>query len=164
MRRTDAVQTRRIPIKNKKAKIALIHVAKKSIGITDEDYCALLIGAAGIDSTKYLEYEYQFDEIMKIFNRLGFVSRKKESSSISRHQWTDKWGCTDAQRAKIEAMWRSCARNPSDRALRAFVKRITHVDHPSFLRPTLAGKVINALSAMMVKAGYDPEIGRRPVL
>jgi hypothetical protein len=156
------VQTLRRPITNKKGKIALIHVAKKSVGIVDEDYCALLMGAAGIDSTKYLEYEDQFDAIMRAFKKLGFTSQKKNEST-ARPQWTDRWGCTDAQRAKIEAMWRSCARNPSDRALRTFVKRITHVDHPAFLRPVLAGKVINALSTMMVKAGYDPETGRRLV-
>jgi hypothetical protein len=164
MRRTNVVQTLGIPIKNKKTKIALIHVAKKSVGITDEDYCALLMGAAGIDSTKYLEYEDQFTAIMRGFEHLGFKSWKEQRKTTSRHQWTDKWGCTPAQRAKIEAMWQTCARVPSERALRTFIARITHVDHPSFLRPVLAGKVINALSAMMVKAGYDPETGRRLVL
>jgi hypothetical protein len=145
-------KTVQIPITKKKEKIALIHVAKKAVGLTDEDYCSLLIGSAGIESAKYLEYEYQFNSIMQAFKKLGFKSTKKESKSTSNPQWTDRWGCTDAQRAKIEIMWKACARVPSDRALRAFIKRITHVDHPAFLRPALAGKVINALTAMMVKA------------
>jgi hypothetical protein len=135
---------------NKKNKIALIHVAKKEVGITDEAYCSLLIGAAGIDSAKYIEYEDQFNSVMNALKKLGFESKKKESKSISLPKWTDTWGCTPAQRAKIEAMWRVCARNPTDRSLRAFIKRITHVDHPAFLRPELASKVINALNKMSV--------------
>jgi phage gp16-like protein len=158
MQKSTAVQK---PIANKKAKIALIHVAKKAVSLTDEEYCSLLIGAAGIDSAKDLEYEYQFDEIMNVFKRLGFVSRKTESKSASRFQWTDKWGCTPAQRAKIETMWQTCARVKTDQALRVFIKRITHVDHPVFLRPALANKVISALGSMMIKAGYDPKTGRR---
>jgi hypothetical protein len=135
-------------IVNKKGKIALIHVAQKEVGITDEAYCSLLIGAAGIDSAKYLEYEDQFNSIMNAFKKLGFKSKKK---ATAQPQWADTWGCTPAQRAKIEAMWRVCARFPTDRALRAFIKRITHVDHPAFLRPELAGKVIYALNKMAVK-------------
>jgi hypothetical protein len=153
------VSQQRPAITNKKQKTALIHVAKKAVGISDEDYQSLLLGSAGIDSTKYLEYEDQFDTIMQAFKNLGFKSRK----TASRPQWTDKWGCTEAQRAKIEAMWRSCARVPSDRALRAFIKRITHVDHPAFLRPVLVSKVISALNAMMIKTGHDPKTGRRLV-
>jgi hypothetical protein len=34
--RINVVQTRRTPIKNKKGKIALIHVENKTVGITDE--------------------------------------------------------------------------------------------------------------------------------
>ena len=157
---STAVQTPRTPITNKKQKIALIHVAKKAVGIGDEDYCSLLLGSAGIDSTKYLEYEDQFDAIMQAFKNLGFKSKSRKAS---RPQWTDRWGCSDAQRAKIEAMWKTCARNPTDKSLRAFIKRITHVDHPAFLRPVLVSKVISALHAMMVKAGHDPKTGRRLV-
>jgi hypothetical protein len=149
-------------IVNKKGKQALIHVAKKSLGLSDEDYRSLIMGAAGIDSVKYLEYEYQFIAIMQAFEYLGFKSSIKKAGKITaRPQWTDRWGCTDAQRAKIEVMWKTCARHPTDKALRVFIKRIAKVDHPAFLRPNLAGKVINALNAMMVKAGYDPGTGRR---
>lgn len=158
-----AVSQQRPAISNKKQKIALIHVAKKAVGIADEDYCSLLLGSAGIDSTKYLEYEDQFDAVMLAFKNLGFKSQKDNGKTTSRPQWTDKWSCTEAQRAKIEAMWRICARVPSDRALRTFIKRITHVDHPAFLRPVLVSKVISALNSMMVKAGYDPKTGRRLV-
>ena len=55
-----------LPIRNKNSKMALIHIAKNSVGITDEDYRTLLDGAAGIGSAAELEYEYQFCDIISL--------------------------------------------------------------------------------------------------
>jgi hypothetical protein len=98
---------------------------------------------------------------MKAFAKLGFTSWKKQGKTASRPRWPDAWGCTEDQRAKIEAMWKTCARKPDEKALRTFIKRITHVDSPAFLRPYLARKVILALEVMMRKAGFDPDTGGR---
>jgi len=158
---TNTARTQ-LPISNKKAKLSMIHIAKKDTGIADDAYRLLLDGAAGIDSAAKLEYEWQFNAIMKAFENLGFKSTQRGGGSKKpRPQWTDEWGGTPEQRAKIEVMWNTCARNKSERALRAFIKRITHVDHPRFLRVELAQKVILALEKMMRKAGYDPKTGRR---
>jgi hypothetical protein len=146
---------------NRKAKLSLIHIAKKETGIADDAYRLLLEGAAGIHSAAEIRFEDQFNAVMKAFENLGFTSWKKQGKTDSRPQWPDAWGCSEGQRAKIEAMWKTCARNPSGRALRTFVKRIARVDHPSFLRPHLARKVIIALEDMMQKAGFDPVTGGR---
>ena len=147
-----------IPLSNKRTKLSLIHIAKKSVGITDDAYRAILDGAAGVSSAAELEYEYQFNAVMQAFENLGFKSTARKSP---RPKWGDQWGGTPEQRAKIEVMWKTCARNPSERALRTFIKRITRVDHPRFLRVELAQKVIIALEAMMREAGFDPKTGRR---
>jgi hypothetical protein len=148
-----------LPISNKKGKMALIHIAKNAVEITDEDYRSLLSGAAGIGSAADLEWEYQFSAVMKAFENLGFKSSKRGGKT--RPQWSDEWGGTVGQRAKIEVMWRTCARNKTDKALRVFIKRITHVDHPRFLNAALARKVIIALEVMMKKAGFDPVTGKK---
>jgi hypothetical protein len=148
-------------ILHKQKKIALIHVAKKAVDITDEDYRSLLFGAAGIESLTELEHEDQFLNIMEAFKNLGFISTKMLNKS--RPQWTDTWGCTSAQRAKIEVMWRTCARDKSDKALKRFIKRIALVDSPRFLTVGLARKVILALDKMMIKEGFDPQTGGRIV-
>jgi hypothetical protein len=158
----NTVRKTPLPITSKKAKLSLIHIAKKDVGIGDEDYRSLLSGAAGVESAAELEYEYQFNAVMKAFENLGFKSaRRGNAKTKTRPQWTDEWGGTQGQRAKIEVMWKTCARNPSDKALRIFIKRITHVDHPRFLNSVLAQKVIIALEVMMRKAGFDPMTGRR---
>jgi hypothetical protein len=147
---------------NRKAKLSLIHIAKKETGVDDEAYRSLLAGAAGVSSAAELEYEGQFAAVMKAFENLGFKNTGRgKAGNKTRPRWTDEWGGTEDQRAKIEAMWRTCARNKSDKALRAFIKRITHVDHPRFLTASLARKVILALADMMRKAGFDPGTGGR---
>lgn len=150
-------------ILNKKKKVALIHVAKKTVDLTDEDYRALLFGAAGITSLTELEHEDQFLNIMEAFKNLGFISQKVSGKTPSRPPWADTWGGSATQRAKIEVMWRTCARDKSDRALKAFIKRIAKVDNPRFLNVSLARKVILALEKMMFKAGFNPETGERLV-
>ena len=140
-----------IPITNRKEKLSIIHIAKKETGIPDDAYRILLEGAAGINSAADLQYESQFNAIMNAFKNLGFKSAQPRGGKNQRPQWPDQWGSTEAQRAKIEVMWQSLARNKSEKALRAFIKRIAHVDHPRFLNAGLARKVILALEAVARK-------------
>jgi len=140
-----------LPITNRKTKLSLIHIAKKDSGITDDAYRILLDGAAGVDSAAKIEYEHQFNAVMKAFENLGFKSTARSGGRKTRPQWTDEWGGTEDQRAKIEVLWQACARNKTEKALRAFIKRIAWVDHPRFLNVVLARKVILALEAMARK-------------
>jgi hypothetical protein len=54
-------------------------------------------------------------------------------------------------------MWELAARNKSEAALNAFIKRIARVSHIRFLDIHTAQNVILALRDMMEKAGYDPD-------
>jgi hypothetical protein len=152
----------KLPITNRNTKLSLIHIAKKNSGIADDAYRILLEGAAGVDSAAKIEYEYQFRAVMEAFKNLGFISTANAEKK-TRPQWTDEWGGTEDQRAKIEVLWKSCARNKSETALRAFIKRITHVDHPRFLNVQLAQKVILALEAMARKDAKKKEDCNVPV-
>ena len=148
-------------ITNKRGKIALIHIAKDAVGLDDEHYRLFLEGAAGVRSSKDIQWEDQFIAVMNAFKRLGFHSWKAQGRTTSRPRWEQPWGCTPAQRAKIEVMWQTCARNKSTRSLHAFMRRIVHVDHPRWMNAAAARKVILALEQMMAHAGYDPATGGR---
>jgi hypothetical protein len=147
----------KLPLANRSAKLSLIHIAKDAVGITDDAYRALLSGAAGVNSAAKLEYEYQFNAVMKAFEKLGFKSSQRSAGVKTRPRWPDSWGGTPNQRAKIEVMWKTYARNPGEKALRAFIKRIAGVDHPRWLNEALAQKVIIALEAMARKAAVGKE-------
>jgi len=146
-----------LPITNRKTKLSLIHLAKKNTGMADDAYRFLLEGAAGVDSAAKIEYEYQFNAVMKAFENMGFKSTARSGGRNPRPQWKDAWGGTPDQRAKIEVLWQTCARNKTEKALRFFIKRITHVDHPRFLTVELARKVILALEAMARKSAKNKE-------
>jgi hypothetical protein len=140
-----------LPLSNRKTKLSLIHLAKKSVGLPNDAYRILLDGAAGVNSAADIEHEWQFNAVMKAFENLGFKSTARNGGKKPRPQWADQWGGTEDQRAKIEVLWQTCARNKTEKALRLFIKRIARVDHPRFLNVQLARKVILALEVMARK-------------
>jgi hypothetical protein len=144
-------------ITHRKSKLAMIHVAKKDRGLSDEAYRELLMGAVGVSSAADIKYEHQYGQIMYSFEKLGFKITPKPRGQRNRPHWTDEWGGSADQRAKIEVLWKANARNKSDLALRVFIKRITHVDHPRFLNMELARNVILALEAMARKNAAKKE-------
>jgi phage gp16-like protein len=55
---------------------ALIHVAKSQLGLTDEDYRAVL-ASVGVESSTQLNHA-QFDEVMRRFKAGGFAPKAKQ--------------------------------------------------------------------------------------
>lgn len=125
--------------------IRIIHVAKTQCGLDDEAYRALLEGAAGVSSSKEIRTVEQFNSVMLCFQRIGFKSEQQ----LVKHQW----GCTAAQKEKIQKLWSLVARNPTEEALLAFMFRITHVEALEWINERLAQKVIIALEAMAAQKG-----------
>lgn len=138
-------------LENRAAKLALIHLAKKECALDDTLYRALLLGSAGVESASKIESESYFDSVMLAFKKLGFKSSaaraNKKSPYISRRQL-----------AYIKILWEASAREKSEHALRAMVRRIGHVDDPKFLSKQAAQKVILALRTMCWNAGKNPDM------
>jgi hypothetical protein len=132
----------------------IIHVAKAKCGLDDEAYCALLEGAAGVSSSAEITTPEQFASVMSCFERLGFKSSHNESGPR-------KWPCTAAQQKKILYLWKLSARNPTEQALAAFVRRISGIEKMEWLNTRVAQSVILALTSLARQAGYDPDTGKR---
>ena len=155
---------------NRKSKLILIHTAKSTLKLDDLAYRALLFGAAGVESSADIEHEGQFRRVMDAFRNAGFVSTAAAKAGTdqfgaiktqARPNHDDWWGCTEAQRAKIETLWQLVARNPNETALRHFAAKIAKVDAVNFLSVPLATKIILALRRMAATAGYNPDTGER---
>jgi len=141
---------RSVASENRRKKlIQLIHVGKSKMGMDNEAYRAFLTGICGRDSSAKMTIR-QLEQTLKAMRKLGF------SEYPSRVMPNEKGLATSEQLEYIKGMWRKCARNKSDIALTAFVKRIAGVDALRFLNIPLAQKVILALREMMFKAGFDP--------
>ncbi len=138
---------------NRNQKLALIHLAKKKLGLSDDQYRAVLVAVTGVDSSAQLQSERQFDDLMTRFLSLGFSTRRQNK----RPTWSDFWRCTSSQRAQIEVLWKRVARSPTPESLRKFVQRMSGIDAPNWLDKTGATKVILALKKLAIQAGKDPE-------
>ncbi|MBX8827495.1 regulatory protein GemA, partial [Ochrobactrum sp. SFR4] len=120
--------------------LALLHVAKKQLGLDEEDFRDVCERVTGKRSTKDMSEPLRI-KLAEHFRQQGFNSVPKGT----RKQLEGKYA------AKLQALWIACwnlgiIRNKSDQALLAFVKRQTGVDHTRFLTyDDDARKVIEAL-------------------
>jgi len=150
---TGLIRTRdqeRLPMKAPRrsghnALLAKVHVAKKQLALTDEDYRAIIRRAAGRNSAGECSAQ-QLDAVLREMTRLGWQGRTKPKAAkpIIR---------------MIYAVWRDLSLHISDSsetALRAFVARQTKtpsnpqgVSAPEFLDVAQATKVLEGLKAWL---------------
>ena len=107
--------------------IQLIHIAKSQIGLSDEDYRAVLESTAKKTSCSEMTL-FELNEVLKAMKKLGFKVKKLET-----REEEIGWDASKAQMDYIKGMWELVARDKSDRALYKFIKRITGADHPRFM-------------------------------
>lgn len=128
--------------------IAAIHVAKKQLGLDDDSYRDALHRATGKSSASAMT-EGERQKALEHFRSLGFKAR----STGRRKPLEGRFA------AKLQALWIAgwnlgLVRDRDDRALLAFIKRQTGIDHVRFLRHGQdAIKAIEALKGWLSRAG-----------
>ena len=135
-------------------KNAIIHVAKKQLGLDDAAYRAVLSGA-GVTSSKEIRTEVQFNTVMSAFKQLGF-----KSTWIGRRINTvagTPGMISRRQEYYIKGLWTLASRAKDEKSLRRIIKRIGKVDDISFLSRRSASAVILALRDICWKAGFNPD-------
>ena len=149
-----ASQTRRVSGKQ----IALIHVAAHQLGMSDADYRALLMGAAGVRSASDLDAA-GFEAVLRRFEALGFAKGKARRAGVPAAapapvppQYCERWGmATPAQVDTIRGMWRTWyegSDEASARALRHWLETHYHVTDLRFCDVPTAQKALEGLKAM----------------
>ncbi len=133
--------------KNKKQRLVqLIHIGKNKVGLSDDDYREVLIGATEKDScTKMTETDLEAS--LKAIKALGFKVKRISIAGKA----------TAEQLSYIRILWQSSARVKTEDALNAFIKKITGVAHLSWLEKNQGKDVILALRKMATKAGLNPD-------
>lgn len=128
--------------------LTAIHTGKKALGLDDDTYRAMLCRVTGKQSAKDLT-ETERTKVIEEMRRAGF----KKLSRPAQMQLEGKYA------KKLQALWIAgwnlgLISDNSDKALLAFVKRQTGIDHTRFLRDSNdAFKVIEALKAWLARAG-----------
>ena len=118
---------------------AVIHVARSQLGMSDEDYRALLFRVASVRSSVDLE-KSGFEALMAEFERLGFRKVKSRVQTGRREGMA-----TPAQVGKIFALWKSYGGAGDDLHMRRWLEKYFHVSHVRFLDDRRASKAIVAL-------------------
>ncbi|BEO27802.1 GemA protein [Serratia marcescens] len=120
--------------------VKLIHVAKRDRRLDDDTYRQLLDSYTGLSSTKEMTIK-QLESVMEAFYGLGFRRAFKRPGKIT---------ATDEQSKKIRSLWLEMfdagfVRDSSERAINAYVHRITGVDRLEWLGTDQASHVIETL-------------------
>jgi hypothetical protein len=137
------------------SRLAIIHLAKKRLGLDEEAYRAILSGA-GLASAKDIETDAQFGAVMGAFGRLGFVSTGH--AKFRRDTGGGNPGMVSRrQEYYIKGLWALASRAKDEGSLRRMVRRIGKVDDISFLSRRDASAVILALRDICWKAGFNPD-------
>ena len=139
------------PSDRRRAELAKIHLAKKQLGLKDEEYRALLMSIGKVTSSKDLDYMGRQHLLIKL-QALGFKPVAPPGKK-GRKAWTPDAG---SQSSKILALWLELKRKgkldePSDTALFAFVERMTGIKHPDWLKADQANDVIEGLKAWLAR-------------
>jgi phage gp16-like protein len=141
---------------------AMIHIAKQQLGLDEDTYRALLVGATGKASCA----EMSLNELNKVVDALkvrGFKTRPtKRKGPTSRRKVVDQNGIEHGgptQGDKIRALWIEMANNgivkdSSETALRKYVKRMSknRFDAPQFCDDATAWTIIESLKKWRARA------------
>jgi CRISPR/Cas system CMR-associated protein Cmr5 small subunit len=129
--------------------LAILHIAKKQLGLDDNTWRDLLERETGKRSSKDMS-DGERGRVLDVLKSQGF----KPASRSSRKGLEGKYA------GKLQALWIAgwnlglMRENGADAALLAFVKRQTGIDHTRFLRyHDDATKAIEALKAWLARDG-----------
>jgi hypothetical protein len=138
-----------------KSQLAIIHVARKQLGLDDTAYRVILSGA-GLTSSKDIKTDAQFNTVMIAFKQLGFKSTSWVGKHINTVTGTPGM-ISKRQEYYIKGLWVLASRFKDEKSLRKIIKRIGKVDDISFLSKRAASAVILALRDICWKAGFNPD-------
>ncbi len=140
----------------RRVELAAIHVAKKQLALDDDLYRQIVERVSG----KYRAEPVSSSGQMTPRERKALLEelRTRGFRHIVRPElWEKPSAPGEAQLGKILALWGELVAtgkldNPSEKGLRAFVKRQTGLESPRWLTAAEANKVIEGLKAWLARA------------
>lgn len=131
--------------------LAKIHIAKKDLGLGDDDYRLVLETVTGRDSCGDMS-DRQLNKVLDHFKGKGWMPKRRSSFKPASKRLDIR---------KIYALWwelfrggkLSCKKAQVRSALNEFVRKRYDVDNPEWLAVEDARKIIEALKAMNKREG-----------
>lgn len=143
------------PDARRRGMIAKVHIAKKQLGLIDDDYRAVILDVAGVTSAADCT-DGQLEELLKRFEARGFTAKAKTGPRPAARP------ADHPVARKARAMWISlyhlCAiDDPSEAALEAFARRQLGVEKLQWANQAQGFKLIEGLKAMAARAGWKQD-------
>jgi hypothetical protein len=141
-----------------KQELALIHIAKAELGLTDDEYRDLLRSTCNVESSKQLTHR-ECDKLMRRFCDLGFKLKIKtpkpkiRQTKIQATETDPDALVTPAQQFKIQELYGQLGWNLERQ--NAFHQRMVKKSWPQTRAE--ANKITEALKAMVAR-GYGKEV------
>ncbi len=131
----------------RKRELAQIHIAKQQLGIDDETYRAMLWTVARVQSAGDLDFAGR-KKVLDHLKSKGFKVKPARNAKTTRPL------ASDEQSKKIRALWlelhtAGAVRDPSEKALAAYVKRMARVSALQWLTSAQASAVIESLKSWL---------------
>lgn len=130
--------------------LSVIHLAKKRLGLADDDYRAILTQEGGVSSAAELD-GLGFQRVMDRLAALGFKSDWRERTLGDRPGMA-----TPAQVEAVRRLWREWHGADDDAALGRWLDRSFKVSALRFLDREAVDKAINGLRAMVARRPRTP--------
>ncbi len=133
--------------------IKLIHIAKKQLNLDDDIYRHLLTSETKKTSTKDMTV-WELEKVIKNLKTKGFKVRSNSRK--------EKITAAEPMHKKIRSLWltlaeRGAVKNRSEKALNAYIKRITGVELMNWLSDSESVKVIETLKKWLSRVGVKHE-------
>lgn len=133
---------------NRNSELAQIHIAKKDLGMSDDEYRDLMMTICGVDSSSKLDAT----------GRAKFLSHLKKCGWQTKSRSGKKNRPLSPQGKKLYSLWQQlhAAGLVADRkfsALEAWTKAQTGVDKLEWLNDSQAGQCIESLKAWLARKG-----------
>jgi phage gp16-like protein len=146
---------------HRRGMLAKVHIAKKQLRLSDDDYAAVLIRETGHDSAGKCS-QAELEKALRAFERQGFTTKAKAPGAKR------AGGAADHPSArKARAMWISLGllgaiNDTSEAALESFARRQLGCDRLQWANQTLVYKLVEALKAMAERHGWRQSAGDLP--
>lgn len=129
--------------------VKIIHVARRELQLEEDTYRQLLACAGGASSTSDMDLP-ALESVLAHLKSKGFKVRASVKSGAKTKAKPDRRQDSSASARKVRALWLFLAdlgvvRDPSERALAAYCKRIAKVDDLHWARPDQMHDLIETL-------------------
>ncbi|WP_242095476.1 regulatory protein GemA [Sphingomonas sp. CROZ-RG-20F-R02-07] len=138
---------------HRRSMLAKVHIAKKTLGLTDDDYRAVMLRVTGRVSAGDCS-SVELDKLLKEFETKGFSAKARTGPARPADHPAAK---------KARALWISLYHlgaidDPSEHALETIARRMLRIDRLQWANQALAYKLIEALKAIGDRHGWNQSI------